>query len=1067
MHTSDQSNEATFSSSAFFRRLIPAIALLNLIVIGVVVLSLYRGFNQSRDHAEASAQNLSYVLALNIGNVIDEIDLGLLGAADEIDRHFAEAKTDGKTLTTFLSRLQQRLPLIVALRATDEKGLVRYGTGVPDSPRVDWSDRDYFIRLRDDPHAGLVISQPNFGRITKDWGLVFARRLQYSDGAFAGVVYTRVSLANFEKIFSNLDVGHHGAINMRDANMGLIVRYPEPADVGSSIGDRTISPEFRKMLAAGYRSGVFYTPTSFDNTARVVSFRPVSNFPLFVSVGLAKDDYLVEWQHEVMQMSGLLILFAAISVGASRLITRTWQHQIVATKKLALEKEKFHTVADYTYDWEYWEGSHHEVLYMSPSCLRVTGYSVAEFTAHPDLLMDIIHPDDRHLMEFHRHDATNQELAEIDFRIIRRDGEIRWISHCCQAVHGADDSYMGRRVTNRDITDHHLFEAEINRLAQAVEQNPTGILITDKQGTLSYTNQAYTKITGYQFAEAYGKTQRELISSELTDEVFKEIETCLGAGKPWSGMLQNRHRNGTLYWEQITASPMYGDSGQAVSYLYLRTDISERKQNEEELRRYRDHLEDEVQQRTVDLMLARNAAETANHAKSVFLANMSHELRTPLNAILGFSNMMRNDARLQADHQQNLDVINRSGEHLLTLINDILDMAKIEAGRVQLESAPFDLGGMVRDVTDMMDVRAREKGLQLLIDQSSEFPRYIVGDEARLRQVLINLVGNALKFTEQGGVTVRLGTKNNAIAHLLLEVEDSGPGIAPEDQQRIFEPFEQLGSSGGNQGTGLGLTITRQFVQLMGGHIELESTLGKGSLFRIDLPLKQADETDVTRLGDVEKGEVAGLAPGQPEYRILVVEDQLENRLLLTKLMESVGFQVKSAENGQQGVELFQSWRPHLIWMDHRMPVMDGDEATRTIRSLPGGKDVKIVAVTASAFSEQRSELLKAGMDDFLRKPYRFNEIFECASKQLGVQYTYRGATAPMDEASALTPEMLSILPESLRQELIQALESLDSDRIEPLIQQVAMYDANFQKALTHLANNFDYPTILKALHTL
>jgi CheY-like chemotaxis protein/anti-sigma regulatory factor (Ser/Thr protein kinase) len=374
---------------------------------------------------------------------------------------------------------------------------------------------------------------------------------------------------------------------------------------------------------------------------------------------------------------------------------------------------------------------------------------------------------------------------------------------------------------------------------------------------------------------------------------------------------------------------------------------------------------------------------------------------------------------------------------------------------------------MVRDVTDMMDVRAREKGLRLLVDQSSQFPRYIVGDEARLRQVLINLVGNAIKFTEQGGVTVRLGTKNNAIAHLLLEVEDSGPGIAQEDQQRIFEPFEQLGSSGGNQGTGLGLSITRQFVQLMGGRIELESTPGKGSLFRIDLPLKQADKADVTRLGDVEKGEVVGLAPGQPEYRILVVEDQLENRLLLAKLMESVGFQVKSAENGQQGVELFQSWRPHLIWMDHRMPIMDGDEATRTIRSLPGGKDVKIVAVTASAFSEQRTELLKAGMDDFLRKPYRFNEIYECVSKQLGVQYTYRGATASMDEASTLTPEMLSILPETLRQELMQALESLNSDRIETLIQQVAMYDANLQKALAYLANNFDYPTILKALHTL
>jgi len=297
--------------------------------------------------------------------------------------------------------------------------------------------------------------------------------------------------------------------------------------------------------------------------------------------------------------------------------------------------------------------------------------------------------------------------------------------------------------------------------------------------------------------------------------------------------------------------------------------------------------------------------------------------------------MIHKDVQFPDSQRPNLEIINRSGEHLLSLINDVLDMAKIDAGRVQLEETPFDLGGMVRDVTDMMSIRARDKGLQLLIDQSSEFPRFIIGDEARLRQALINLIGNALKFTQQGGVTLRLGTKQNTVTHLLIEVEDTGPGIAPEDQQRIFEPFVQLGEQGDNKGTGLGLTITRQFVQLMGGHLTLESTPGEGSLFRIDVPLKEVQEEDIVRPKEASQGEVMSLAPGQPIYRVLIVEDQMENQLLLTQLMEAIGIQVKVAKDGKQGVELFQSWHPQLIWMDRRMPVMDGIEATKTIRQLP------------------------------------------------------------------------------------------------------------------------------------
>jgi signal transduction histidine kinase/DNA-binding NarL/FixJ family response regulator len=474
-------------------------------------------------------------------------------------------------------------------------------------------------------------------------------------------------------------------------------------------------------------------------------------------------------------------------------------------------------------------------------------------------------------------------------------------------------------------------------------------------------------------------------------------------------------------------------------------------------------LEDRRQlaQRSQDLLLARDAAQAANKAKSAFLANMSHELRTPMNAILGFSGMMRRDPQLSGSQRENLDIINRSGEHLLKLINDVLEVAKIEAGRMQLDIAAFDLGGLLREVVDMMKIRAREKGLSLELDQSSEFPRYIRGDEARIRQVLINLISNAVKFTEQGGVTVRLNVRDYACRHLLIEIQDTGPGIAPEDQSRLFEPFVQLGNADTRSGTGLGLTITRQFVQMMGGNINVESVVGKGALFRIELPVEAAHPDEVPGSASHGPGEVVGLAPGQPRYRIMIAEDQHENQLLLSRLMTELGLEVNIAGNGEQCLAMFEEWRPHLIWMDRQMPVMDGIEATQRLRRMAGGRQVKIVAVTASAFKDQQQEMLDAGMDDFVSKPYRFDEIYACLNRQLGLQFLYRGEA---DDNHLPSLADAKALPANLRQELKDALKNLDSDRIGEVILRIKAIDSALGDALARLADDFDYPKILKLL---
>lgn len=649
-----------------------------------------------------------------------------------------------------------------------------------------------------------------------------------------------------------------------------------------------------------------------------------------------------------------------------------------------------------------------------------------------------------------------QAHAELEHRVSERTAELK-----------ATNKRLLGEIDERKRTEEALrqseqkFRAIFDQTFQLIGVLAIdGVLLEINQTALQFAGTTEDAVIGKPFWETPWWTH----SVELQQQVREAIQEAAG-GKLVRFEASHTMQDGQVRYIDFSLKPVTDTNGRVVQLIPEGRDITERKRAEEELRRHKDQLEETVQQRTEELLLARDAAETSNKAKSVFLANMSHELRTPLNAILGFSGMMRRDPQITESQREHLDIINRSGEHLLTLINDVLEIAKIEAGKLCLDISPFDLGGMVRDVTDMMQLRARDKGLQLLLEMTSNFPRYIKGDEARIRQILVNLVGNAVKFTQQGMVTIRLNTQQNDRLHLLIEIEDSGPGISSENMHRLFKPFVQLAESGEQKGTGLGLTITRQFVELMGGNISVESTLGKGSLFRVELPVELTNVVNAHKPEIKTQREIVGLAPGQPCYRILIAEDQHENRLLLNRLMTDIGLEAKLAENGEQCVKLFLDDHPDLIWMDKQMPVMDGIEATQRIRRLPGGDKVKIVAVTASAFKEEQQEMLDVGMDDFVRKPYRFNEIYECLTRQLGVEYVYGEAQPTADVATEpLTAEMLSVLPDDLQSELRDALESLEGKLINSAIGKVATYDISLYKTLSRLAENFNYPTILNAL---
>ncbi|MES9990824.1 MAG: AAA family ATPase [Candidatus Thiodiazotropha sp.] len=592
-----------------------------------------------------------------------------------------------------------------------------------------------------------------------------------------------------------------------------------------------------------------------------------------------------------------------------------------------------------------------------------------------------------------------------------------------------------------------------------------GVLDTD--GTLLQANRTALKFAGIDEKTVIGKPFWETPwwshSVELQEQLKSAVKEA-AKGKLVRFEADHPSMDGRISYIDFSLKPVTDADGNVVQLIPEGRDITERKRAEEELLRYKEHLEETVQRRTEELRMARDESETANRAKSVFLANMSHELRTPLNAILGFSHMMQRDKNLSKDQHESLSIINNSGEHLLKLINDVLEIAKIEAGKLQLVISTYDLHALIREVTDMMRLRAQQKGLSLGLDQSSEFPRYIKGDEARLRQILVNLVSNAVKFTVEGSVTIRLGVDDENQL-LLLEVEDTGPGISEDDQRRLFNPFEQFAEDKMQIGTGLGLTIVQHFVLLMGGRVIVESDFGKGSRFRVELPLMRADEAEIRQLSGKIEGEVSGLAPGQPSYRILVAEDQRDNQLLLAKLMADIGMEVKVANNGQECIETFKKWKPDLIWMDRRMPLMDGIEATRKIRGMPGGKQVKIVAVTASAFKEQEPELHDAGMDDYIRKPFLFSEIYDSLAKQLGIEYVYREVSGKFKgDRKVLTPRIMKKVSPELREQLRSAVESLEQESINAVINQIAIKHTDLGRTLSNLVIDFDYPSILSAI---
>jgi CheY-like chemotaxis protein/anti-sigma regulatory factor (Ser/Thr protein kinase) len=472
---------------------------------------------------------------------------------------------------------------------------------------------------------------------------------------------------------------------------------------------------------------------------------------------------------------------------------------------------------------------------------------------------------------------------------------------------------------------------------------------------------------------------------------------------------------------------------------------------------------------------------------------MSHELRTPLNAVLGYGQILSRSQTLSAEDRGHLNTISRSGEHLLALINDVLELLKIDANRVELQPVRFDLHQLLADLEAMFRLRAERKRLALHVEYSSDVPPVILADQGKLRQVLINLLGNAVKYTEKGEVELQVtkveeGTLKSKILHLKFKISDTGIGIVPGDLEKIFDAFVRVDEQQYNTGTGLGLPISRKYIRMMGGDIRVESEVEKGSVFTFEIPVETVTQSAHTthqtsgtkRVIGIEQaqqsaeGELIGDAP----YCILIVDDDEDNCSLLLHLLEPVGFQVREAHNGAEALEMWKTWQPHLIWMDMRMPVMDGYEVTQRIRAAEAASlksQIPIIALTASAFEEDREKVIEAGCDDFVRKPFRQIEIFDMLHKYLGVRFLY-DAGNPYDARNpsrqgktlmfekALTPETLAALPSKYLATLEHGARETNTTLLFEVIEQIRQHNAEFAEVLARLADNFEYDEILAVI---
>ncbi|NOR86764.1 MAG: PAS domain S-box protein [Bacteroidales bacterium] len=564
-----------------------------------------------------------------------------------------------------------------------------------------------------------------------------------------------------------------------------------------------------------------------------------------------------------------------------------------------------------------------------------------------------------------------------------------------------------------DVANHQL-----KKLNHAIEQSMAIVVITDKQGQIEYVNPAFTKRSGYTFEEATGHKPGILKSGRHSDAFYKDLWDTILSGKTWKGDFVNKKKSGEEFWESASISPMFDKKGEITHFVAVKEDISERKILEAEL------------------INSKEQAEQANRAKSTFLANMSHEIRTPMNAILGYSEILSKLIKnpTQKDY---LASIQSSGKTLLKLINNILDLSKIESGKLELSYEATNIEKIIHDVVGMFQVKVQEKGLEIITHIADNLPNFLHLDELSINQILINLINNAVKFTKTGSVFIEVRARNISSNELdlILKVKDTGLGIAKEHQQKIFQAFEQIEgqASRGYEGTGLGLTITKQLVKQMNGKIELKSEMGMGSTFTIIL---EKIKIDASKKGIEEYTEPPIDSIQFENPRILIVDDIKTNRDILKGYFSDYQISCIEATNGKEAITAMKEYLPHLVFLDLKMPIMDGYEANKIIQENKAWSHIPIVAITASVFDSEEQKIKDQGFSAYIRKPASSHDIMKLLKKYL--KHTSDKNIINAKETNEETIERLEEVLVEIQEKAMPVWEEIKNLRINKKVIQLA-----------------------------
>ncbi|MCG2579177.1 PAS domain S-box protein [Dechloromonas sp. XY25] len=835
-----------------------------------------------------------------------------------------------------------------------------------------FAQREYFGALKKQPRPDRLHVSPPFTTVMGVYTMNVVRPIYDRQGAFAGIVSATIDVVNLGKLIEAMHPSEGTRLSVNHGDGTLLVLVPESANAKPGTNVNKPGTFFRRHVESGQPDSLMHGVSGMLGVDSILSMRTLQpaelgmDAPLMITAAHKLDDILAPWYEQLYGRAALFLLVAAALTVALHL----YQRQAGRARDVLAA-----LIAAFP------DG----VVVRNQAGDIVLSNEQARAMLGPEALAERLRAVA---------DGAGPQHAEIQF--VDATGAKRWAELLSAPL--AWEGAPGVAVSIRDITERKIGEEQLGKLVKAVDQSPESIVFTDLDGTIEYVNAAFLSISGYTWDEVIGQNPRILQSGETPPERFREMWASLSAGRPWRGEFINKRKDGSLYLEQASIVPIRQADGRITHYVAVKLDVTDLRRNERELAAYRDGLERLVGERTTELAAAKEAAESANQAKSSFLANMSHEIRTPMNAILGLTYVLL-QGDLAADQADKVNKVAGAANHLLQIINDILDLSKIEAGKLQLEEMPFSPGELIHSVANMIRDRAAGKGLTLTVD-AEELPWSLLGDEMRLRQVLLNFSSNALKFTEHGCITIagRVLAEQDGMVECRFSVSDTGIGIAPGEIERLFKPFEQLDNSTTRRygGTGLGLVIARHLARLMGGDVGVDSIKGTGSTFWITTRLRRAAGEPRVVAEPSDRLRMIG--------RVLLAEDEPTNREIGCVLLNNVGIEVVAVGDGAAAVEEVRKGKIDLVLMDLQMPVMDGLTATTWIRALPAGGHVPIVALTANAFPSDRERCLQVGMDDFLAKPVEPDALYATLARYLQVIVPLRSGGARSEPPPVIDP---------------------------------------------------------------